>query len=155
MHSPHTSVKVFGLACPPVRPLADQLVVADPSLVAVPVEPLGYTPVRWSPCEPGAVKLPAVGSLPLMEPPPLIMLPAVPQVPVVAVALLLAEVGPDTWVCLTVTVIPLTLIPLPLQIAKAVVWLPVPLLPPFNATAVHLSGLVSLLADAIPVLSEG
>lgn len=155
MHSPHTSVKVFGLDCPPVRPLADQLVVADPSLVAVPVEPLGYTPVRWSPCEPGAVKLPAVGSLPLIEPPPLTILPAAPQVLVVAVALLLAKVGPDTWVCLTVTVIPLTLIPLPLQIAKAVVWLPIPVWPPFNATAVHEVGLVAPSPTALPELSEG
>jgi hypothetical protein len=63
------------------------------------------------------VKLPVVGSLPLMEPPPLIRLPAVPQAAVVAVAVLRAEVGPATLVCLTVTVRPLMLIPLPLQTA--------------------------------------
>jgi hypothetical protein len=41
MHSPHTSVSVLGLATPPVWPIAVHLVVADPLVVAVPVEPLG------------------------------------------------------------------------------------------------------------------
>jgi hypothetical protein len=103
----------------------------------------------------GAVKLPVVGSLPLIEAPPLIMLPDVPHVPVVAVAVELAVVGPTTWVCLTVTVIPLTLMPLPLQTANAAVVLPVPLMPPFNATAVQEVGLVLPSAAALPELLEG
>jgi hypothetical protein len=41
MHSPHTSVSVFGLEDPPVCPIAVQLAVEDPLLVGVPLEPLG------------------------------------------------------------------------------------------------------------------
>ena len=41
MHSPHTSVSVFGLEDPPVCPIALQLVVEDPLMVGVPLEPLG------------------------------------------------------------------------------------------------------------------
>src|SRR5262249_28700451 len=69
--------------------------------------------------------------------------------------LLLAVVGPATWVCLTVTVLALTLIPFPLQITKAVVWLPVPLMPPFNATADQEVALVVPSATAAPPLVEG
>lgn len=63
------------------------------------------------------MKLPVVQSPPLTKPPPLIRLPAVPQAAVVAAAVSFAEVGPETLVCLTVTVMPLMLILLLLQSA--------------------------------------
>jgi hypothetical protein len=53
-----------------------------------------------------------------MDAPPLIKVPDVPQVLlVVAVAELLALFGPLALLCSTVTVMPLTLMPLPLQMA--------------------------------------
>jgi hypothetical protein len=64
MHSPHTSVSVFGLEDPPVCPIALQLVVEDPLMVGVPLEPLGiisgatsewsYVAVTMPECQPAA-----------------------------------------------------------------------------------------------------
>ncbi len=108
----------------------------------------------WTPLLTGSVQL-LVGSPPLVDAPPLIMVPSpTPQALVVIAWLLSAKVGPDAWACFTVVV---TLLLLPLQTAKAVVALSLLELAilPFNPRTVQEVGLVLPSEAPTPLLSEG